>query len=103
MNSAVVGLGFGDEGKGLVTDYLCSKNPGSTLVVRTSGGHQVGHTACRDGYKHMFANFGSGTLLCCPTYWDKRCTFEPTGFVKEHGILANIVCIRIYSYIQSAL
>jgi len=40
MKFAVIGLGFGDEGKGMVTDYLCSKsyNP---LVVRFSGGHQA--------------------------------------------------------------
>ena len=34
---AVIGLQFGDEGKGLVTDFICSKAD-KPLVVRFSGG-----------------------------------------------------------------
>jgi adenylosuccinate synthase len=84
---AVIGLGFGDEGKGVVTDYLCSQNPDSTTVMRFSGGHQCAHTVVVDGIEHVFANFGSGTLRGCPTYWSEYCTFEPTGFIKEYNIL----------------
>lgn len=85
-HKAVIGLGFGDEGKGLMTDYLCSKatNP---LVVRFSGGQQAGHTVVLDGIRHVFSNFGSGSLRGIPTYWSKNCTIEPVGLVKELNIL----------------
>lgn len=94
MNSAIIGLGFGDEGKGLATDYLCSLlqdrstiiNP---LVVRFSGGHQAGHTVYHNGMPHIFSNFGSGTLRCVPTYWSKFCTIEPIGFLKEYNTLKS--------------
>ncbi len=61
MARAVIGLGFGDEGKGITTDYLCSRanNP---LVIRFSGGQQAGHTVVNKFGKHTFSNFGSGTL-----------------------------------------
>ncbi len=82
----VLGLGYGDEGKGLVTSFLCSvtKNP---LVVRFNGGHQAGHTVVHDGVRHVFSSFGSGTLQGVPTFWSKYCTFSPTAFVKEYSLL----------------
>ena len=85
MISVVIGLGFGDEGKGLVTEYLCS-NPG-TLVVRYSGGQQAGHTVFKDKIRHIFSNFGSGTLSGTPTYWSKFCTVDPIGLMNELHIL----------------
>lgn len=83
---AVIGLGFGDEGKGLVTDYLSSWLPDS-LVVRYSGGHQAGHTVCRNGIRHVFSNFGSGTLNGTPTYWSPFCTIDPVGIQREYNAL----------------
>jgi adenylosuccinate synthase len=88
--TAVIGLGYGDEGKGVMTDYLCSQIPRSTIVVRFSGGHQAGHTVeHEDGYRHVFANFGSGTLRGIPTYWSSNCTFEPTGAINELKLLRD--------------
>lgn len=82
MNKIVIGLGFGDEGKGIFTDYLCSQSPNS-LVIRFSGGHQVSHTVVTDDISHVFSNFGSGTLRGVPTYWSKYCTVEPFGLLNE--------------------
>lgn len=84
--SIVLGLGFGDEGKGLVTAHLASKDDKS-LVVRFSGGHQAGHTVIRNGFRHVFSQFGSGTLHGAATYWSKHCTFDPVAFVAEHELL----------------
>jgi adenylosuccinate synthase len=88
MRYAVIGLGFGDEGKGMVTSHLCShfNNP---MVVRYSGGHQAGHTVVHKDIKHTFANFGSGTLQGCPTYWSKYCTVDPVGLLNELKILID--------------
>lgn len=68
----VLGLGFGDEGKGRSVDYLClsSENP---IVVRFSGGQQVGHTVMLNGIKHIHSNFGSGSLRGIPTYYTEHC------------------------------
>lgn len=84
---SVIGLGYGDEGKGSVVDYLASKYPNKTLVVRHSGGHQVGHTVKVDGIIHEFRNFGSGTFRGVPTYYDKVCTVSPIGFDIEYNVL----------------
>jgi hypothetical protein len=40
----VIGLGFGDEGKGITTDFLAQQNP-EAVVVRFSGGQQAAHTS----------------------------------------------------------
>jgi adenylosuccinate synthase len=86
MNKVVIGLGFGDEGKGITTDYLCSLYPNS-IVVRFSGGQQAGHTVIVNEKRHVFSNFGSGTLREIPTYWSKYCTMDPVGIIKELLIL----------------
>lgn len=94
LSSIVLGLGFGDEGKGLTTAYLCSKykdgglNP---IVVRFNGGHQAGHTVAfsKYGERHVFSSLGSGTLQGVPTYWSKFCTFYPTAFLNEIQVLRS--------------
>lgn len=85
MKRFVIGLGFGDEGKGLVTDWLASQDA-KQAVVRYSGGHQVGHTVRLDGFVHTFSNFGSGTLRNMPTIWNAK-TFDPVGFYNEYQVL----------------
>ncbi len=82
----VVGLGFGDEGKGLTTSYLC-RNTNNPIVVRANGGHQAGHTVVVNGYSHVFSNFGSGTLQGHPTFWSEYCTFSPIGVLNEFNAL----------------
>lgn len=82
MDYIVIGLGYGDEGKGLVTDYLASKNPKYT-VVRYSGGQQAGHTVYYEDKMHVFANFGAGSFRGLPTYWSHKCTFDPIGTSNE--------------------
>ena len=85
-NKVVIGLGFGDEGKGMFTDYLCSLNK-HAMVVRFNGGHQASHTVEFEGVRHSFANFGSGTFQGADTYWAKDCTVEPVGILNEMLIL----------------
>lgn len=84
---AVIGLGFGDEGKGVSVNSLCQQLE-DPLVVRYSGGQQAGHTVTtKDGISHVFSNFGSGTFKGVPTYWSKYCTFDPIGFLNELNVL----------------
>lgn len=86
--SIVLGMGFGDEGKGAFVNYLCSKSE-NPMVVRFNGGHQVGHTVVVDDKRHVFSNFGSGTLLNTPTYWSEYCTVNPMGVLKEGNVLRS--------------
>ena len=59
----LVGLGYGDEGKGTWTDSLARTEPVHT-VVRFNGGAQAGHNVVTpDGRHHTFAQFGSGTFV----------------------------------------
>lgn len=82
----VVGFGFGDEGKGITTDFLCSQNENS-LVVRFSGGQQCGHNVCIGEINHVHSNFGSGTLRGLPSFFSEHCTFYPVTMFNEFFVL----------------
>ena len=85
--SLVIDLGFGDAGKGLTTDFLASQDPKNSLVVRFSGGHQVGHTVSTKELTHTFSNFGSGTLLAVPSYYSEHTTLFPPAIENEGTFL----------------
>ena len=84
----VVGLGFGDEGKGITTDFLCSKaiNP---IAIRYSGGQQAGHTVMLDDKKHIHSNFASGTLRGVPSYFTEHTVFYPATIARELKVLKD--------------
>lgn len=85
----VLGLGYGDEGKGLATDFLASQSK-RALVVRFSGGHQAGHTVVSpDDRRHVFSQVGSGAFSGAATYWSKWCTCYPIGLANELAALGG--------------
>lgn len=56
--AVVIGANYGDEGKGLITDYLAALDHSNTLVVRFNGGAQAGHTVqTPSGLRHVFSHF----------------------------------------------
>ena len=57
----VLGAQWGDEGKGKATDLLATTDP-IDFVVRTSGGHNAGHTIVIDGEKYATHLLPSGIL-----------------------------------------
>ncbi|PNW29151.1 adenylosuccinate synthetase [Formosa algae] len=85
--SLVIDLGFGDAGKGLTTDVLASQHPEHSLVIRFSGGHQIGHTVSTEKLTHTFSNFGSGTLSGVPTYYSEHTTVFPPAILQEGEFL----------------
>lgn len=81
---AVIGGGYGDEGKGLMTDYYASTLD-SPVVIRSNGGAQAGHTVVTpDGKRHVFSHFSSGTFAGAPTYLSEFFVVNPILFGKEH-------------------
>ncbi|AZA47885.1 adenylosuccinate synthetase [Chryseobacterium carnipullorum] len=78
----VIGLGFGDEGKGITTDFLAQQNPES-VVIRFSGGQQAAHTVMIDGKKHIHSSFASGALRGLPSYFSEHCTIHPVFLLNE--------------------
>ncbi|TDW46036.1 adenylosuccinate synthase [Flavobacterium sp. 270] len=78
----VIGLGFGDEGKGITTDFLAQQNP-DAIVIRFSGGQQAAHTVMIDDKKHVHSSFASGALRGLPSYYTEHCTIHPTFLFNE--------------------
>ncbi len=78
----VIGLGFGDEGKGITTDFLAQQNADS-VVIRFSGGQQAAHTVMMDERKHVHSSFASGALRGLPSYFTEHCTIHPIFLFNE--------------------
>ncbi|AXB44719.1 adenylosuccinate synthetase [Amycolatopsis albispora] len=78
----VVGLGFGDEGKGAVVDALCADRP-TTAVVRFNGGAQAAHNVVAEGRHHTFSQFGAGTFAGVPTHLSRFVLVEPFALATE--------------------
>lgn len=86
--SIILGTGFGDEGKGQCVHALSKPND---LIIRFSGGHQCGHTVITsDGRKHIFSQFGSGTLRGAATYLSQYCTIYPIALKNEYEVLKSL-------------
>ena len=51
MNIVVVGLQWGDEGKGKIIDYFSQD---VDIIVRFQGGNNAGHTVVINGKKFIF-------------------------------------------------
>jgi adenylosuccinate synthase len=58
-NVVVVGMQWGDEGKGKIVDLLTER---AHVVVRFQGGHNAGHTLVIDGTKTVLHLIPSGIL-----------------------------------------
>jgi adenylosuccinate synthase len=85
----VIGLGYGDEGKGSIIDYLASLFS-ETLVIRFCGGHQAAHHVVRDDTWHCFSQFGSGTFSPTSlTYLHETMLVEPFSLVREYNVLLS--------------
>lgn len=100
----VIGANFGDEGKGLMTDYFAFRaqnaigdeglyrgGSGKGIVVRFNGGAQAGHTVTApDGNRHVFGHFCSGSFAGLPGYLSEFFVVNPMLFLKELSQLERI-------------
>jgi adenylosuccinate synthase len=76
----IVGVQWGDEGKGKVVDLLAER---ADMVVRFQGGNNAGHTIVRDGEKWAFHLIPSGIL-----YPGKTCVIG-NGVVVDPRVLTE--------------
>ena len=91
--TVVIGANFGDEGKGLMTDYFCNSYPNRPVLnVRFNGGAQAGHTVVTPmGRRHVFGHFGAGSFNPnVATYLSSRFIVNPILFRREYEKLESL-------------
>ncbi|MBT5408843.1 MAG: adenylosuccinate synthase [Phycisphaerae bacterium] len=87
QNTAIVGLQWGDEGKGKIVDLLTAKHD---VIVRYNGGANAGHTVVVGDEKYALHLIPSGIL-----YEEKLCIIgngvvvDPVQLIKEIDTLRN--------------
>lgn len=87
----VVGLGYGDEGKGMTVAALVREirsAGGRPVVARWNGGPQAAHNVritTPEGKQihHTFAQFGAGTLYGAETVLSSKTLFQPYSAMRE--------------------
>lgn len=82
MNTVVIGANFGDEGKGLITDFE-TRRLGAKVVARFNGGAQAGHTVVDGDKSHVFGHLSSGTFAGATTYLSSDFIVNPLALKKE--------------------
>lgn len=88
---AVIGAGYGDEGKGLMTDALAARLGPESFVIRFNGGAQAGHTVVMpDGRRHVFHHVGSGSFAGATTGLSKHFVSNPHVLSEELAQLAGL-------------
>lgn len=86
---AVIGAGYGDEGKGVTVDALAAIEPG--IVVRSNGGAQAGHTVVTPGgERHVFHHIGAGAFAGAATQLSQHFVLHPMFFVEERVRVAEL-------------
>lgn len=97
----IVDLGFGDAGKGLLTDFL-TRHLGASLIVRYNGGAQAGHNVVTpDGRHHTFSQFGAGMFVPgVKTYLSRYVVIHPTALLVEGDLLQKKGVADVYSRLR---
>lgn len=97
--TVIIGAGFGDEGKGLMTDYHAAPAGDDGLVVRFNGGAQAGHTViAEDGRRHVFSHFGAASFSGARTYLSRFFVLNPLLYFKEAEQLARLgIAPRVFA------
>ena len=81
MNKAVIGLQWGDEGKGKIVDYLSED---FDLVVRYQGGNNAGHTVIVDDITYKLNLIPSGVIRGKICFLGQGVVLDPNHFSNEY-------------------
>jgi adenylosuccinate synthase len=81
-NVAVVGVQWGDEGKGKIVDWLSNR---ADVVVRFQGGHNAGHTLVVDGKVYKLSLLPSGVVQGKLSVIGNGVVVDPWALLDEIG------------------
>ncbi len=87
MIKAVIGAGYGDEGKGMMAAFNSTPD---TMAVRFNGGAQAGHTVEWDGKRHVFHHFSAASPVTPYTFLSKFFVCHPVALVNEFDTLTDM-------------
>ncbi len=87
ISDVVLGLCFGDEGKGKIVDYLAKDYD---VVARFNGGDNAGHTLYKDGKKIVLHLIPSGILNDCLNVIGNGVVINPISLQKEIQMLESL-------------
>jgi adenylosuccinate synthase len=93
-NLAIVGLQWGDEGKGKLVDYLTDRYD---AVVRYNGGSNAGHTVVFARRRHTFHLVPSGALkgrrliIGAGVALDPEVLSEELSLLRDQGVKVNLL------------
>ena len=85
----ITGLGYGDEGKGSIVDWLTVQHNVHT-VIRTGGPQALHRVVTSDGREHVFSQFGSGTLRGARTHLSRQILTAPSALLREGRVLHTL-------------
>ena len=88
MNKAIIGLQWGDEGKGKIVDFLSED---FDLVVRYQGGNNAGHTVMVDGITYKLNLIPSGVIRGKKCFLGQGVVLDPNHFSKEYDQITQKV------------
>jgi adenylosuccinate synthase len=84
----ILGLQWGDEGKGKIVDYLADKYD---IIARFQGGPNAGHTLVIDGQKHILHTIPSGIFREDKiNYIGNGVVIDPVTLLKEISTLEKV-------------
>ncbi len=111
QNTAIIGLQWGDEGKGKIVDYLADK---FNSVVRFQGGNNAGHTIKVDDKTYKLSLLPSGvvqgkfSVIGSGVVVDPVALFKEIDSVKKQGVdinpnnfaIADNVCLILSVHLE---
>ena len=80
LNVAIIGMEWGDEGKGKIVDFLAEK---SDVIARFNGGNNAGHTIEADNKKIVLHLIPSGVMR------KNKLNVVGNGLVIDPGVLLH--------------
>ncbi|MEM6603850.1 MAG: adenylosuccinate synthase [Pseudomonadota bacterium] len=98
-NVTVVGVQWGDEGKGKIVDWLSEK---ADVVVRFQGGHNAGHTLVIDGKTYKLSLLPSGivrggkiSVIGNGVVIDPKALLAEIDQIKSQGVMVTADNLKI--------
>src|SRR5262245_24215963 len=85
-NVALVGLQWGDEGKGKIVDILAED---FDCVARYQGGHNAGHTVSFSGRRYVLHLIPSGAFHSAALVIGSGVVLDPQAFIEEADMLCD--------------